>query len=774
MAGWRRRWFAPAAALVLLAAGAAGKEKAAGRAVPAPSPQIEVRHADTERFVRGDYYLQGHVEVSYQGVKVTADQAMYNSKTGEVTATGDVTFSSPQAHLQAEEARYNVVTGRGWFSHAKGYVHPPLRPHHGVLQTSSPFYLRAQSVRRLDDSNYILDHGEVTTCGHPATGWTITTRKAHIVVNDKVVTHDAVIHFLRMPALYLPVMVTSIQRAPRRSGFLLPIVSDSSQKGVILGDSFFWVINPSADLTLGLENYSVRGLARMARFRARPSQDSTFNVNYFGVNDRGSGTLRQNRAPGNSLQATGEAENLWDGFRGVVDVDYVNSLAFRQTFSPNFAEAVSSEAHQDAFATKNFGAYSLNVDASRYQNFLSAQTPTNSVVINQWPAISFSGIDQQIKRSPLYFSFETSADGVSRDELGFRTPDFSDRLDFHPQLTMRLKSFLGFHFTPKIGARVTHYGTSLKPGQGSLNRLLGEVSLDLRPPSLEKVFSKPHFGYRFKHVIEPDIRYRLVRASDPQDISEIVRFDNLDVLTETNEIEYSVTNSILVRKDVPDGSSGTPQARDLISWRLAQVYYFDPSFGGVLPPGEIEAIQPTLSLTGFAFGLPNGRHLSPLVSVLKIAPSSNYDTELRTDLDPSGGGVLNAGITSGVHRGLLGLQLTDFFINRTASLPALVVQTTPTPLSQLPSFNLLRTLATYGKVDRKGLSGAFGIDYNFAQHLAAQVVGQASYNFGCFAVSFEYRRFDLGPLRRENQFRAAISFANIGTFGNFKSRERLF
>ncbi len=736
-------------------------------------PQLEIR-AQSETIQKGAYDLEGHVEVNYEGTKVTADQATYNSATGEITATGHVTFTSPEAHLEAQRARYNVATGRGSFYRASGYVHPRLRPRAGVLQTSSPFYFRAQKVVRLNESDYILDHGRVTTCKRPCRGWAITTSKAHVEVNDKVVTHNAVIHFLRLPALYLPVMITSIQRAPRRTGFLLPTVGDSSQKGVILGDSFFWVINPSADLTLGLENYSIRGLARMARLRARPSEDSFLNVNYFGVNDRGSGPLRQNRAPGNSVEAKGEDENLWDGFRGVLNVDYVNSLAFRLAFSPNFAEAVSSEAHQDAFATKNFGAYSINFDASRYQNFLSAQTPTNSVVINRWPSFSFSGIDQQIKNSPLYFSFSGSAAGVSRDEPGFRTPDFSDRLDFHPQLTLRIKSFAGFHVTPKVSARVTHYGTSLKPDQSPLTRLLGEISVDFRPPSFEKVFSKPHFGYRFKHVIQPDIRYRLVRASDPQDILDIVRFDSLDVLTETNEIDYSLTNTILVRKDASGNSGNPPQARDLISWRLAQVYYFDPTFGGALPPGTVEAIQPTLALTGFAFGLPNGRHLSPLVSVLKIAPFSNYDTELRADLDPSGGGVLNAGITSGIHRKSFGLQLTDFFINRTASLPPLITQTLPTPLSKLPSFNMLRALATYGKPNHKGLTGALGLDYNFAQHVAEQVVSQASYNFGCFSLAFEYRRFDLGPLRRENEFRAAISFANIGTFGNFRSRERLF
>ncbi|MGD1158265.1 MAG: hypothetical protein ABSA41_20925, partial [Terriglobia bacterium] len=111
-------------------------------------------------------------------------------------------------------------------------------------------------------------------------------------------------------------------------------------------------------------------------------------------------------------------------------------------------------------------------------------------------------------------------------------------------------------------------------------------------------------------------------------------------------------------------------------------------------------------------------------------------------------------------------------INRTASFNTPIAP--PVPVSQLPSFHLLRTVATYGDVNRKGFSGAFGLDYNFAQKTSQQVVGQVSYNFGCFPIDMEYRRFDLGPLRRENQYRVALSLANVGTFGNLKPRERLY
>ena len=237
-------------------------------------------------------------------------------------------------------------------------------------------------------------------------------------------------------------------------------------------------------------------------------------------------------------------------------------------------------------------------------------------------------------------------------------------------------------------------------------------------------------------MIEPDIQYHLVRAHDPENILDIVRFDAMDIFTETNEVEYSLTNTILARKDVPDNSPDIPQARDIFSWRISQKYYFDPTFGGALVPGQNNVFASTIDLTGFAFE--HGQRFSPIDSVFKFAPFSNYDTEIRTDMNPSGaGGVLDAGITSHVKRGLLGVAFTDFFINHSSYLGSLLgtsTATSPPHLAPLTAFNLLGTLVTYGDPNRKGRSGAFGLDYNFQQKIFQHEVTQLSYNFGCFAI----------------------------------------
>jgi LPS-assembly protein len=731
-----------------------------------PQTTVTVK-ADQQQKLKDVYHLIGHAQVTYQDMKLVADEITYNSTTSDTVSRGHVVLTNADAHLESDEAHYNVREQQGWLLNARGYVRAKVHPRGRALTTENPFYLQASRVDRLENDTYAIQNARVSSCDNQAHGWSISTGRALIDPGVKIVSHDDVFRLVSVPVFYSPLLADSLARNPRQTGFLLPFAGNSTLKGYILGDGVFWAISPSVDVMLGVEDFSKRGIGGIGRFRARFSPTSDLTVDWYGIDDHGttqSGSL--SRAPGNDVRATGKAQDIGHGFRGVVDVDYLSSLAFRATFSDNFTEAVASEVHQTGFLTKNFDAYSLNFYASRYQDFLSANfVPNNSVSIRELPSVSFSGVDRQAGDSPFYFSFDLSATGVGRTQPDFKTPLISDRFDFHPEVLLRSPSFWGFHLSPAFSVRDTYYGTSLETGHQSISRVLGEVGLDLRPPSLERVLNWSLWGRRLKHVIEPDVQYRLVRATEPESINDIIRFDEIDILTETDEIEYSVTNSLMARKDVPEGEN-PPQAQDVLSLRLSQKYYFDPTFGGALEPGNRIVFDPTLSLTGFGFA--QGRRLSPLVSVLKVAPFSNYDTEIRADLAPNGGGVLNAGITSHVKRGRMGLAFTDFYINRTEAL--LAPRSSSTSTSQLQSFHLLGGMFTYGDNSRKGLSGGFGVDYNIAQRVDQQVVAQGAYNFGCFALNGEYLRLALPTFRQENSWRISLSLANVGTFGNLRPR----
>ena len=89
-----------------------------------------------------------------------------------------------------------------------------------------------------------------------------------------------------VPILYLPYFKKSLERMPRKSGFLTPNIGNSSRFGRMLGQAYYWAINRSYDMTVGGNWYTDRGLASNLSFRGRPTKNSSFDAVFFDVRDR--------------------------------------------------------------------------------------------------------------------------------------------------------------------------------------------------------------------------------------------------------------------------------------------------------------------------------------------------------------------------------------------------------------------------------------------------------------------------------------------------------
>ncbi len=191
-----------------------------------------------------------------------------------------------------------------------------------------------------------------------------------------------------------------------------------------------------------------------------------------------------------------------------------------------------------------------------------------------------------------------------------------------------------------------------------------DASFELRPPALSRVFDREFLGRKWKHVIEPRVVYDYVTGVN--NFPNILRFDQRDILSDTNEVEYGLVQRLYAKRTSMGnqicGQPGMPalfiggaaphgqvpwerqqqpvetpcedgtQAREIVTWELAQKYFLDPTFGGALFPGRSNVLTSTVDLTGIAF-LTSARHLSPLISRLRIQTSANTDVEWDMDYD---------------------------------------------------------------------------------------------------------------------------------------------
>ncbi len=90
-----------------------------------------------------------------------------------------------------------------------------------------------------------------------------------------------------VPLFYLPYVTHPVDASGRQSGFLIPVLGESSTKGLIIGEEFYLVINRSTDMKVGLQYYSRRGWAQSAEVHYRGFGNDFFTATYNGLLDRG-------------------------------------------------------------------------------------------------------------------------------------------------------------------------------------------------------------------------------------------------------------------------------------------------------------------------------------------------------------------------------------------------------------------------------------------------------------------------------------------------------
>ena len=756
--------------------------EASGRAAAVLKCHDELCYIVANQFEQSGtmYMLHGDAQIDFHDYVLYADEISYDSASGEAIATGHVRLQGGEynVHMEASRAEYNVSDATGKFYDVHGTTGLKLGSRRTILTTSNPFTFAGKQVDKTGLNLFVVHHGSITSCELPHPKWTFTAERINFEVGGLAKLHHSTFRLRSIPVVYLPFAEHPVEHLGRQSGFLIPSAGQSSVKGTIIGDSYFWAINRSMDATVGLEYFSKRGFAQHANFRAATSENSHFTATYFGVVDRGLGPTHIDQG-GEDVRIQAE-QYFPENVRAVANVEYLSSYLFRVAFAETFTAAVNSEVKSDVFASRNENGYSLGIIAQRYQNFQSTNKGDSFSILHV-PSIDASSVDRRLFSTPFYYGFDAAATGLSRRSPTFNSANLVARLDAHPRLSLPV-FFRGWTFRPAVAVRDTFYSQHKSPETASdigtpvndsLNRKDFEGELEVRPPRLEKIYQKGIFGKSLKHTIEPSMTYRYVAGVD--NFLGVIRFDSTDLVSNTNEVEYGLTNRIYIkpRKHKCENKEDDPNAQcshvatELLSWEVAQKYFIDSRFGGALVPGVRNVLETTVEFSGIAF-LTEPRVLSPVTSRLHLRTSQHTDLQWLFDYDPKKGRINASDVFFDYHVG-------HYFVGGSHALlhaPGEIFLSSSTPTVE--KFNQFRATAGIGSPSRRGLSlaGNIGYDVNLTSLQYTSV--QTSYNWDCCGLNFEYRRFVLGPARNETQYRFAFSLANIGTFGNLRRQERVF
>jgi len=777
---------------------------------PAPSTGVPVQwDADLQHWAGDVGTLTGDVVFRYRDYVLRANKVVYNQSTSELEAEGHLQVAGGPndvlINASRGEMRLNMHTAR--FYNVNGSQGVRTAGRAVVYSTANPFLFSGRVLLQNGEGNYRIVDGSMTNCRLPRPDWRLISRAINLA-NGKASTSNALFEFLGVPLFYLPYLRHPVDETGRESGVLVPVLSNSSIKGFIVGEQVYWAINRSTDMIVGSEYYSKRGWAPNGDFRYKGPGIDHLIMRWNALLDRGVeeqvgatiptpasrsaiGTRPADLLPGPvgyelvnqggvDVVALGR-KDLTPNTRVAGIVEYLSSYLYRLVFNDNYSQAVSSEVASDLSLTHESNGFIPSVALDRFQTFASSTNGDEARILHL-PSLRYDVLDRPLFASPLYGGLGSSLSFLARSEPHFHARNVG-RVDFYPHISLPLAAG-GWSVLPEAALRETFYSISQIPdltgarsgtpsiSHESLNRADVEASVDLRPPAFERDFALTGWNRELRHVIEPELTYRFVGGIGAQ-AQNVLLVDTTDIATNTNEVGYSLTQRFYLRpivprhcapEDVLPSGDCPSKPREWASWQIAQKFFIDPNFGEALISNRRNVFDSTLDLTSIAF-LTSPRNLSPVTSRLRFEAIDNLRIEWDMDYDPIGGRMDADNVFAGYSWGRTTAGVGHALLNAVDEngSAAFIIQS-----QQVQPF------LSIGKPSGGGFNFAANAGYDFVLGQLQYGGAQATYNWNCCGLTFGYRRFQLGSIRDETQYLYSFTLANFGSVGDIRRSNSVF
>ncbi|MGI8785500.1 MAG: LPS-assembly protein LptD [Acidobacteriota bacterium] len=706
-------------------------QQKASAELPSPRGIVKIEANQLRRVAPDTWIAEGDVVVQLQDIVLNADYIEYDPTTRQASARGHVRFTRGVEWARGSRVDINLETQQGTFYEADGF-------------TDREFYFKGRVVVREGPDRYRVRSAFITACLEDVPKWSFTARKATIKVDRSATLWHSLFRIKNIPVFYTPYLRVPLERKRRSSGILLPTTGTSTNKGRRYSQEIYLTRGQSADTTLGVDYYRLRGPGYRMQFRATPNLATRLQLDSFFIKDK----LGQGGA-----SVAADAETRFGDWRGVAPLNLVTNFTFRQVFSDTFRSATIPNETSSVFLTNNRAGLSTTIGFHREETFF----PFRSIIVRTAPALSFRILGKKARRVPLYFSLDTAADGLHRVDRFLDTAEFVQRLDVFPRFYMPLRLPFGSTLTTGLGVRETFYSDSLdplsrRPTGAAIHRQYAEFTLDWRGFGFSRIFRRADGTPWFKHLVETEVTYRTLKGID--DFHRVLRFDDKDAIANSHEVEYSLVQRFFVRQALSDGSSTN---HEMLSFRLSQKYFLDPFFGGALVQGSANQFYPLSTTTGFLYGgFP--RRFAPVTGLVRFSPSRALSADLRADYDMRFNRFRNLSFTGSWFA-------KSFFVSTTYYLTQRLELGTD-------DNHQMQALIGFGDPNR-GFSGTAAYAADLLRSKFLNSGARVNYYWDCCGVSLDFQQFDLG-VRKESQLRFSFALKGIGAFGTIQRPREIF
>lgn len=498
----------------------------------------------------------GNMKITYGATTIYCDEAQFDPNTKDLVATGNVRIYREGKLTTADRAVYNLETKDITAATVRG--------------EALPFVFSGTSMQNIAGSNgYLLKDTLFTTSDTANPDWSMRSRRVRIYPNDHMVFRDVKLYLGNTPVFWLPYLYQSLNK---KNAFTLT-PGYSSVAGAYLYSNYTFPISETMGGTLRLDYRSLRGPAigfdtewedgekkqNWGRFRSYVMDDASPGTNK---------TALARDAVDSSRYRVGmqARQYLTEDIFATVDINKLSDARFLQDF-------YEGEFRQDP---QPDNSVALTKAADDYELTFLARKQFNEFFdgTERLPELALDITRQPFLGSRVFYEGQTSVGRYSRNFAnGSTSEDYNaTRVDSFHQFLLPYNVGGWLSVVPSVGVRGTWYSQSgpvldfpetttrkLTNGttktttttfqrlqeEGQLFRPVVNAGLEVSfkaSRAYEQIQSRAWGLDGLRHILQPYLNLSFVESG--ADSKDVLKFDRLQRSTQPPPIDFTTFNSI--------------------------------------------------------------------------------------------------------------------------------------------------------------------------------------------------------------------------------------
>lgn len=356
--------------------------------------------------------LFGNVEVTYKNQSFKADTIEINQNTRQATLKGNVQIFTVDYEIGGDEIRLDYEADQSII--INGYV------------KSNNVQFQGQLIEQESTQNFKILQADYTTCSNCPASWSFSGTQIKAELGGYAFLKNPFLKVSGIPIFWLPYLVVPLKNE-RQSGLLNPEIDYIQNRKIVLGQSFFWAIDRSQDLTFTLKNYELGGLKELIEYRYVLSDTSYGEFHVAQMND----SVFKSEPRYNYFRNLSEKENHFNRwiFKGdlyhslsedtklQIKLNQVSDLQYPKDFFEEFKNYAESGLENRLTLSQRSDQSLLSFDTIYFKHLLEADPLSdNSAAVHKLPEVRFETQFQSIADSAYYYKISVDGTNFSRSK----------------------------------------------------------------------------------------------------------------------------------------------------------------------------------------------------------------------------------------------------------------------------------------------------------------------------------------------------------------------